>query len=433
MELWARSSKYLPEGLYVKATPDVILDGPLGNPYPIQDGSEWGNLPLERLTDIELDGVFHGYSSFQILAPINYTLNQMWSATKSNFLQAGHVKVFVPNQGKVNISSLGNDRTVVRYNAPFKPEFGTTQTVPPETFTLLEALSSKFGQLSGVQPISKGDIPSNVRSGRAIRLLEELESLRATDVVKKSERLIVALHKKTLAVIGKFYQVDEKRLVNILGRDKQYKIDSFKASVLSKPYDIRVLPSSNLPQTPGARIAAVAELFQIPDFKQLLPIEQWADMLDLGEPGRFYDAAKAAVQKAEWENEEYVQGRIPPEPTDVDNHLVHWKTHNALIESRAFLELSPSVQESLVLDQQTHEMLMLDLAETNPAYQQELLLLKGFPKFYTPMPVTSPSPSPQGQQQQSQPSGQSRKQPEPGKGSFFDDQSLNNELEGGNL
>lgn len=412
IELWGRSSKYMPEGLHLKVTPDTYLTEPGPNPYPMQTSDEFGDLPVIKRTDIRMDGDFYGLPTLNVLANTQHALNQLYFLAKKSLLLAAHPKMLVPTQGKVNVDALGNDSTVVRYTHPYAPQIVTFNSIRPEVFNFIEVLSSKMTQLSGNQPISKGNIDSNIRSGRMIRLLEEMESLRATETVKESERFIVALYRKMLSVASKFYREDDDRLIRIVGKDKEFVIDSFKASVLSKPYDVRTMPSSNLPQTPSARIGAVAELMQIPGFQSLLPAQAWADMLDLGAPNKFYDAVRAGLSKAEWENEELIQGRIPPEPIDGDDHVVHWKAHCTLIESKGFLGFDEDVRDALTTHLMVHEMEMMDHASKNPSFGQVILGLPSFPKYYQPMelgpqPQTAPVPQ-QGQGQETQaPQGES--------------------------
>lgn len=403
IEVFAKSTQYLDGGKHWIMTPEIMLEKPEDNPYPRQDDQVFGNLPIVRVTDIDIDGEFNGFPTVSVLAPHQHTLNQMLSMTKQAILMAGHPKIGAPRQGKINVTALGNDTTLVEYNAPYKPEVINSGTLlPTEIFSFIDLVTRKINQLGGQQEISKGELPSNVRSGRQIRLLEELEGLSAVDVVKKSEQFMLDIYKKLLAVVGKYYKEDEQRLINIMGDDKRYMIDSFDVSVLSKPYDIRVLPSSNLPQTPAARIAAVAELFAIPDFKQLYTNEQWADMLDLGTPEKFHEGMKSPVSKAEWENERFIQGKVPPLPTDGDNHLVHWKVHSVIFESKSYLDFSESIREAAETHMMAHEMEMLDHAGENPAFGQQLLQMPGFPKFFKQLPSpTGPNPEPPAPQGQS--------------------------------
>lgn len=410
IEVFGRSTKYLNEGIHWKMTSETMLIKPEDNPYPRQDNQEFGNLPIVRLTDIDVDGEFSGYPTVSVLAPLQHTLNQLWTMSKDAIILMGHPKWGAPRQGKVNVQSLGNSSTVMEYTHPYKPEvLNSGAVLPPELFNFMGAVTQKINELAGLQQITKGEIPSNVRSGRQIRLLEELEGLQAVDVVKKSEQFMVNIYKKILAVIGKYYKNDDQRLINIMGEDKRYMIDSFNISVLSKPYDVRVIPSSNLPQTPAARIAAVAELFNIPDFKQLYTNEQWAEMLDLGTVNKFHDGAKAPVRKAEWENELFIQNKRPPLPIDGDNDLVHWRAHCYIFEGRQFLEFTEEQQEAAATHMMVHEMRMLDHAADNPAFGEQLMMIPGFPKFYQQLPQPPSAMPPMQQQGQQKPKQQSQK------------------------
>jgi hypothetical protein len=243
-------------------------------------------------------------------------------------------------------------------------------------------MSQKMTMLGGSQPISKGDIPSNIRSGRAIRLLEELESLRASDSIKKAEKFVLNLYKRTLSIIGQNYSKNDDRLIKILGEDKKFQIDSFKAVALERPYDVQLVPSSALPQTPAARMATVMELMQIPAIQEAIPREILMDSLELGTPGKVYDAITASVNKASWENQMFIKGKNPPEPIDGDNHIVHWSEHAKIIEGKSFLEFSSEMRERLIEHIMVHEMEMMDKAALSPSFLQRLLQLDSFPKYY---------------------------------------------------
>lgn len=432
-EVWGRSDKYSANGRYIKHIPNFILINE-DNPYPRMETSRWGNLPVEHQRDMALPDQLHGFSRFQILAPLQHTLNQFWTILRKNALIGSHLKIAVPTQANVHKEQLGNDSTLVHYRHPFKPEPLQTPGLPPEVFAFISQISQKMTQIEGFSEISRGEIPSNVRSGRQIRMMEELEQLRSTTRVQDRTEFRVAVQRKTKSVIGKYYKEHQERLINILGKDRMPLIESFDVSVLNKPYDFRVLPSSALPDTPGARISAAAELFQIPNFQRLLPDEQWVEIIGLGQPGKFFDAASAASAKAEWENEEYTNGRIPPEPHEGDDHIVHWRIHMMLIRSKAFLHFTDSMQEAVILDVTAHEMFMMDHATQNPSFGQLLISLPSFPAFFAPEPAPpqpvgpAPGPAPAGSEQptnQGAPGGQpGPRPPQPANGSFRGDQEV---------
>lgn len=387
IEVFARSTKYLPNGGYWKCTTTTMLEPFADNPYLPEESQEFGNLPIVRLKDIEVEGEFHGYPTVSVLAPAQYAINQFTHMIKRSAILAGHPKIAVPKQSKMNTEALGNDMTIFHYNAPYKPEPMISPQVSGDTYNFMQILEAEFDQTGGQNAISKGQLPSNIRSGRQIRLLEEIESLQAAETVTKSEQFIANVYRKMLAIAQKFYKEDDERLIQVMGKDKKYRIDAFKRSSLNKSYDILIMPSTSLPQTPAARIAAVAELFQIPEFNTLLPKEQWADMLDLGTPGKFYDAATAAITKAEMENEKIVNGQFLEDVDDGDGHIAHWKVHNVMVESPTYNSFSPEMKAELKTHIMVHEMKMMDKAAMNPAFAQALFQLPLFPKYFIPLPV----------------------------------------------
>jgi hypothetical protein len=386
-QIWCRSTRYLGSGRYFHLAADLVLEDD-DNPYPPQDTSEWGNMPGERLTDIDVSGAVYGFSSFQLLAPLNHAVNQIFTMAKNSALVAGHPKIMAPMQSGCKAENFTNDMSVIWYRAPFKPETITSSVISPDLFALIKLFAEKLMQVEGRQSTSRGgEIPPNIRSGRQMAMLEELEGLRSEERSRKKDEFIVAVMRKTMALIGLKYPEQPERMLNILGRDKMPLIKSFDVSVLNKSYDCRILPASLLSTVPQERINQVKELYES-DMRKLYPDEQWAAMLDMGVPGKFFDAVTSAADKADWENEELINGHSVPEPVDGDDHIVHWRTHIQQIRSVAFLDFSDKMKEEATTHCGVHEMEIYDqMAKTqNPMLQQWMMTTPLFPSFYTPPP-----------------------------------------------
>ena len=396
MRLYCRSNRFLEKGFHAVCTPNIVLEkGPL--PYNRVDASEWGNLPIERLTDVDIPGVLYPVSTFQIFGNLQNTINKLYTLANRNLMLVGHPKMMVPDSANVNFEDLGNDATVVEYSGDVPPQLITGNVIGTEIFAFIGQLTEKLQALGGTHPVSTGSPPPGIKAGIAIRLLEDIENQRSTNVIKKHNNLVVALDKKTLAVVGKYYKEDDGRMTNIVGRDKTYLVDSFDASVLNRPYDIRIQQTSSLPQSPAARTQTIIDLMQVEGFRQILPDEQWADLLDLAAPGKFYTTARAAVVTAEWENEEFIQNRVPPEPREGEKLDVHWRVHATFYQQRGFLDLSDKQKEDFKDHLLTTEFLMWRHMQENPTFAQTVLALKDFPLlFKQPQPVI-PTPNAQPQ------------------------------------
>lgn len=394
MEVWGRASTYYDEeftnGVHFVATNEVLLLLPEANPYPLTSSSRWGNLPIETLTDIDIPGQLHGYSSYQIFGNLNHTINKIYTMANRNLLLMGHPKYMVPSNADVNFEDLGNDATIVTYQGPTPPQLVVAGVIHPEVFKFAELLETKIQTLGGQHPVSTGQPPPGIKAGIAIRLLEDIENQRSTNTIKKHNQLVVDLDRKTLSVVGKFYKNSEERLINIVGRDKGYLRDTFDALILSRPYDIRIQQSSSLPQQPAARVQTIMDLLQIPGIKEMMPNEEWMDMLDLAAPGKFFDAARAAVTVAEWENEEFVSKRIPPEPRMGEHLEVHWRIHSIFYQTRGFMELEEASRHEFELHVLATEYLMWLHAQQNPTFAQQLMTLQNWPMFFSQPQVALP-------------------------------------------
>ncbi len=387
--IYGRSSKYSRFGREIHLvgggddTTGLVLQKSESK-YPRLETTPLGNLPIEVLKDLDIPGDPYGMSSYQIIAPLNHTLNQMYSAAKRNMLYAGNPMVLIPSQAQLKQEMIGNTISKLKYRHPYAPQILKPQVIGQEAFAFINQVSQKMLQLQRRDPNFVGELGPNVRSGRQIALLEEIRQARAAERKKKWDEFNVRVKRKLKSMAGKYYKDDESRLINIIGKNRTPIIASFRASQLSKPYDFRIVPASGLPDLPQQRLATVVEMFQIPEIRQLYPIEAWAGMFEFGDPGKFSDAITSAADKAEWENEEFTNGKIPPEPIDGDDDLVHVRIHYTVIRSRDFLTFSEEQQEEMITHVMVHEMKLIEKAQRSPMLQQALLALPMFPALFKP-------------------------------------------------
>ena len=291
----------------------------------------------------------------------------------------GHAKWVMP-RGACKIESLGNDNTIVQYQGPTPPVMLQTQPNPPEAYSFRNSLRDEMGQIYGVQGVSRGTPPQGITAGVALQFLNEQEQERATTDVAKHNTLIQNIAKKTIAVAGDYYQVDDGRMLRIVGKDNKYAIRHFDSANLSKNYDVRMQVGSALPESKAGKIQRIVEIMQMkPD---LLSNERWVDLLELGNTDKMNTLITAAVKAAESENEDMMAGKPVMDPQDYEDHIVHWKTHVKAIQSRTFKEECPPHYREKVLEHiALHEFVMVEKAQANPAFEAKLAELPLFPIF----------------------------------------------------
>lgn len=385
-----KPDEMLPNGLIVTWCNGEVISFE-NEEYPYSHGE----FPWERHTDIDVPSRLHGVSFYRNLKVMQHLYNKQTAMIARNIALCAHPKWMMP-RGACNIKALGNTATVVEFKGPSAPQLVTFQTTSPEVFGFRDSLRDEMSIIAGIQGVSRGEPPPGVKAGIALQFLEEQEASRANTQIIKHNDLIRRAFSKTASVVGDYYpKTSKERLIRIVGKSNEWSVASLAGLKASSGYDIVILNSTALSESKAGRIQQIIELNQY--CPGLVSPEQQADILDLAQPNKFYDIATAAIKQAESENEDILDGRKVSDPSRFEEHVQHWKTHMIRMQSRVFKEMVPEEEQQALFDHVgMHEMLMFEILQTNPNYQQLLQQIPNWPIFFKlppPMPV-APLPAP---------------------------------------
>lgn len=331
-KFYHRKTEFLKNGRYIKFTRNAILE--MGDlPY------SHGQIPRVRFTDIDVPGEIRGMSCYQQLFPIAHQINACASLIFKALVLFVHPKFMVP-AGAADIKQLANESTIVEFNGPVPPQLMSSTALGQDIFRHWEKLEATLDKISGVFTMSRGNAPSGVRAARALRVLEEQEDKRSfATITKFNNKAIVDNAIMTLSVLGDYYPRNPERLLRVVGKGNQHLIRKFSEANLSKPWDVRLEQTTALSQSPAARIEDMLEL-QTMRFAPDAPFskEQFYSLLDLTNSEEFVDIATRAVQCAESENEDMMNGTEVPSPTTEEELIVHWRIHRQIMQGREFKE-----------------------------------------------------------------------------------------------
>ena len=371
-EFFHKKTKHCPNGSYIKFTDDVILEMS-DLPY------SHGNLPLIRITDMDIPEQLNGVSQYELVKPIQNMHDNLSTLLAKNIYMMGHAKWVMP-RGACKIESLGNDNTIVQYQGPVPPQMLQVQPNPPEAYSFRESLRNEMGQIYGVQGVSRGQPPKGITAAVALQFLNEQEQERNSTTVIKHNDMIKALARMTIAVCGDYYDPEDGRMLRIVGKNNKYTIKHFDTANLSKNYDVRLELGSGLPESKAGKVQRIIEIMQMkPD---LLSNERWIDLLDLGDTEKMNNLLTAAIRSAESENEDILAGRPVGDPEEFEDHILHWKVHTKTMQDRSFKEeCPPKLRQEMLQHIAIHEYLMTEKAQNNPGFEAKLAELPNFPIF----------------------------------------------------
>lgn len=361
------------EGKMIKFTNDVILEE-IDLPF------NHGQLPIIRLTDLDVPDVLNGVSRYEMIAPIQRMVDNLNTLIVKNIYLTAHAKWVMP-RGTCKIEQLGNDNTVVQYQGAIPPQLMQVQPNSPEVYAYAAKLVQDMQVVYGSHGVSRGEVPKGITAASALQFLNELENERSSTDIAKHGTLVKEMAKMTIAVVGDNYKPDDGRMIRIVGENNKFLIRHFDTSHLHKSYDIRVDNSTGLPETKAAKTQRILDAMQ--RNPQMLSGERWTELLDLASVEKMNSLITEAIKAADSENEDLMAGRPVEMPEEWEDHFLHWESHAKVMQSRQFKEeMEPQARATFKDHVFWTEEAMIRKAKLNPEFEAKIATLTLFPLFH---------------------------------------------------
>lgn len=370
-----KKTKYLPDGLEIIFTPNVILEQ---GPFPY----DHNKLALIRLTDLDIPGRLHGISFYELTKNMQWRHNQLSGDIITNQRMCAKPKWLVP-KGRTKLASLGDAITIVQYSGQIPPKLVSINPTPSEIFLFRDKLKEEMEQISTVTGTSRREPPTGVTASVSLRFLTELEAERGSVEIFKQNNFIKEIYTILMSIIGTYYDPSDGRTMRVLGNDNEFHIKNLQVANLNKPYDVIIRNIGNLPEMRASKEARLFDTLKLRP--KLLSDEQLIESLDLGSVEKVTTILTESIRAAEGENEKFFnQDEEVLEPAVYEDHITHWRSHVQKLQSLSVKE-NARVEDLTALEQHIFgtEFLMIEKAKKNPTFNAELANLKLFPIFYS--------------------------------------------------
>lgn len=283
-----------------------------------------GEIPFAKFDDIIIGGKFYSESIITHLRPIQDQYNRTISkrAEWVNRLLAGK---YIAAKGHGLQQEVLNDQSgeVVEYSpvpnaAP--PTAMPIPNIPAYAYTEEERLQGMMYDISGINEVSRGQLPSASIPAVGMQLLVEQDDTRIGITTEAHEESYAYIGKLILLYAEEYYKTP--RLLKISGRAGQYTVKEFTGADIKGNHDVIVIRGSTLPGSKVLKRQEILNLHQggyfgnpqdpnvVSRVMTLLEYgdvaEAWADVhLDQGQFKKSMDMIKS--------------GQIPP-ASEFDNH-----------------------------------------------------------------------------------------------------------------
>ena len=339
-----------------------------------------GELPIIRLTDLDIPDVMNGISKYEMVEPIQRMYNNISTLIAKNIYLTAQAKWVMP-RGTCKIEQLGNDNTIVQYQGSIPPQLLQVAPNSSEVYNFRDKLVQDMQTIYGSHGISRGEVPKGITASSALQFLNELENERSSTDIAKHGTLVKELAKMTIALAGDFYEPDDGRMIRIVGENNKFLIRHFDTAHLNKDYDVRVDNSTGLPETKSAKYQRILDAMQ--RAPQMLPPERWEELLEFANTEKLSTLLTEATKASDSENEDLMSGRPVQMPEEYENHITHWQSHAKIMQSRQFKEeADPKVRAAMKDHTYWTEEAMLKKMRNNPEFEAKLATLLLFPLFH---------------------------------------------------
>jgi hypothetical protein len=373
IKMYHKKTEFVEDGAEIMFTKNVILE---------QSKLQYshGQLPLIRLTDLDVPDKMHGISKYEMIAPIQRMYNNISTLIAKNIYLTAQAKWVMP-RGSVKLEQLGNDNTMVQYQGSIPPQLLQVTPNSQEVYRFRDQLVQDMQTIYGSHGISRGEVPQGITASSALQFLNELENERSSTDIAKHGDLIKDLAKMTVAVAGDYYKPDDGRMIRIVGENNKFLIRHFDTAHLHKSYDIRVDNSTGLPETKSAKMQRILDTMQ--RHPQMLSNERWTELLDFASIEKMTSMMTEAVKSSDSESEDLMAGREVMMPEEYEDHIIHWESHSKVMQSRQYKEeADPKVRAAFKDHVYWTEEAMLKKMKNNPEFEAKLATLLLFPLFH---------------------------------------------------
>jgi hypothetical protein len=253
-----RGNPFLKNGIFFRWAQDKILD--ISPAFPYQDGripfvfyehipattSIWPDTNVNQIRGLNLEV---DKTTSQLIEGKDFMANPMW-------LLATQHKI----KGQIRNVAGGMIRYVHVPNIP-PPQPVQGLTLPPQIDNLLAGLREQILDISGQSEVSRGNVPTGVRSGVAVAYLQEEDDTKLGPTIENMELATSLMGSLTLSRFGQFYT--ENRIIRWKKDTSKYDAMKFKGADLKNNTDVVCQAGSAMPKSKAARQQYTLELVQL--------------------------------------------------------------------------------------------------------------------------------------------------------------------------
>jgi hypothetical protein len=372
-EMWIKPYGRFPKGAKIVGTVSRLLensvhpyhDAGLDIDFPLVDfhharvpGRYWSMGTVEHLIGPQRD---YNVSRTQMIQQRDILCHPQWVAAR-----------------QAEVTNTRNDYgDLLEYNV--MAGGGRPELVQPPSVSQAHVVTSKdaLGDMQTIAAQSEpslGQVPTGVRSGVAIKALQEKDAAVSGPVIEDMEDGMQKVGELTLKLFWKFASVP--RAIRIYGESRQVDVQMFKGSQLNGNTAVRVQQGSMMPKSRAATESTMMDLLQVGGINPQLPNDRRMlfEALEVGDMDKIFLEENLQRRRARIENMMFHRPTAGPEAAfpDVDeddDHQAHYEEHLKFKLTDSFELLPFARKNAFNAHMDKHKLAVAQMMEAQATFQ----------------------------------------------------------------
>lgn len=253
LELWERPSRMHRRGRRVVYAGGLLLvDG--DNPN-VAARSPYAHLPYVKQDWVPHPGRFWGRSLMEDLTSPQHHVNDSTAKALEYLRVFGSPPTFVRKNCGIKELTIRPGSFHEVDNPQFDVKVGSAPQIPPAAFEVRQTVERDLMMIASQSELDGSKLPSQLRSGEAIRLMQQERSIALNVPATESVHSTRDCGRVLLSLAQLYYQ--EERLMRYLGEDDEYVVESFSGADLHE--DLVVIGQPEIGDTVAMARAEISD------------------------------------------------------------------------------------------------------------------------------------------------------------------------------
>lgn len=294
----------------------------LGNVTLLDEAYEEDHFPFAFLHRMPPPHGMRGTPIAHELRPIQIALNQAFIDMQDSLSMFARPHWMSPRSAHVERAHLDDDiGTIIEFDGPNAPQAYVPAAVSPELVAYVQNLWSKADDVIGISSMrSSGVVPSNLKSGKAIELHNDVQDGRFLVASQRYENWVTkGVTTRMICAARRIAEKNPKYAARYTHKTYVQMVAFKDVDMKADEYVMKVYPASALASTPSAKLDQLQDMFDrgvidMPTFRHLLDFPDLESAMNRETSGQEL-AEKLLERYLEADDAEDESVYLAPEPT----------------------------------------------------------------------------------------------------------------------